>query len=151
MTEPAPDEIPALSAAAKAAGGPGPGPEANRLWAAVFRMPQWHFLMSPKRIETFQPSVQLIEQKPWLLVFTNGDLLQRYAVTNRNLDAAGNALFVSIPNANVLPYLEGFRAAGVFGVRFNEGDDDGFYAPLTNLAAFPRYLREKGFLPRGQS
>jgi len=52
---------------------------ADRLWTAVFRLPLWYVLMSPQSAMDNQPSAQLIEEKVWLLAFTDKEKLAHYA------------------------------------------------------------------------
>lgn len=118
----------------------------DQLYAALYKLPQWHFLMTPASIKRKQPSVQVIDGKSWLLVFTDTDLLRKYAEQNKNLDAKGNALFVSMAPDKALQFLKQYEKSPVAGVRFNEGADHGWFSPVRNLFIFPDYLKKKGLL-----
>ncbi|MFZ5629377.1 MAG: hypothetical protein ACOY5B_09645 [Spirochaetota bacterium] len=118
----------------------------DQLYAELYKLPEWHFLMTPASIRRKQPSVQVIDGKGWLLVFTDTGLLRKYAEQNKNLDAKGNALFVSMAPDKALQFLKQYEKSPIGGVRFNEGADHGWFSPVRNLFIFPDYLKKKGLL-----
>ncbi len=119
----------------------------DRLWSALYKLPQWYFLMTPRSAAKQQPSVQSIDSKPWMLVVTDPELLRKYAAGNGNLDAGGKALYLAMTPDQAVSYLSQFADSNeVFGVRFNEGARRGWFAPVRNLMMFPGYLKKKGLL-----
>lgn len=118
----------------------------DQLWAAAYKLPQWYFLMTPKSMKNKMPSAQMIDGKDWYLVFTDSDKLQAYAKMNNNLDAKGNALFMTMTPTMAVEFARKNADGPVFGVRFNEGQAHGWFSPMRNLAIFPGYLKKKGLL-----
>lgn len=116
---------------------------ADRLWAAAFRLPVWHILMSPKSAPDKQPSAQLIDGKVWLLAFTDRKKLLHYATRNKNLDAEGRALALDLRPAQCVELGRTLKHSNVFGFRFNEGQEHGWYIPLADFLRIPEYLAEK--------
>ena len=74
----------------------------DNLWTALFKLPQWHFLMTAKSAQLKQPAVETIDGQPWLLVYTDLQMLRLYAVANKNVIPDGGA-----------PNTTGTPAAGV--------------------------------------
>jgi hypothetical protein len=118
----------------------------DALWSAVYKLEHWLFLMTPESTKRGQPSVQSIDGKAWLLVFTDSELLYNYAKQNKNLDEIGNSLYLSMNTAQVTGFLKQYENTELFGVRFNEGAEHGWFSPLRNLQIFPDYLKNKGLL-----
>lgn len=118
----------------------------DALWSALYKLGHWLFLMTPESAKRGQPSVQSIDGKAWLLVFTDSDLLHNYAKRNQNLDESGGSLYLSMKTAEVTGFLKQYENTELFGVRFNEGADYGWFAPLRNLQIFPEFLKNKGLL-----
>ncbi|MBL8035752.1 MAG: hypothetical protein JNJ69_18760 [Leptospiraceae bacterium] len=118
----------------------------DRLWAAMFQLPEWLFLMTPRSMEQGQPSAQQIDGKVWYLVFTDGDKLRLYAERNRNLDENGNALFMTMTPDKAVEFAHNCLQLEVFGIRFNEGQAHGWFSPMRNITLFPDYLKNKGLI-----
>lgn len=114
------------------------------LWSAMYKLPEWYFLMTMTSFVNKSPSAQMIDGKVWYLVFTDTDKLRAYATRNQNLDETGNALFLTMTPEQSVRFVMGSVGTTVFGVRFNEGQPHGWFSPLENLIKFPDYLREKG-------
>lgn len=51
----------------------------DQLYSALYKLPEWDFLMTPGSFRRKQPSVQVIDGKNWFLVFTDKRLLRAYA------------------------------------------------------------------------
>jgi len=120
--------------------------EGDLLYAALYKLPQWYFLMTPKSMAQQQPSAQIIDGKGWYLVFTDTEKLQAYAKQNKNLDKKGNALYMTMTPEMVVEFARKNGSGPVFGVRFNEGQAHGWFSPMRNLTIFPDYLKKKGLL-----
>ncbi|MBS0618977.1 MAG: hypothetical protein JSR44_12360 [Spirochaetes bacterium] len=116
------------------------------LWAALFQLPQWYFLMTPKSAEAQQPSAQRIDGKVWYLAFTDRDKLKFYAESNKNLAANGDALFLAMSPAEAVEFADSSRNQNVYGIRFNERQKHGWFSPMENIADFPAYLKGKGLI-----
>ena len=63
----------------------------DNLWSALFKLPQWHFLMTAKSAALKQPAVELIDGEPWLLVYTDLQMLRMYAAAPKGLATDGGA------------------------------------------------------------
>lgn len=113
----------------------------DELWAAVFNLREWYFLMTLKSFATSSPSAQMIDEKVWYLVFTDTEKLQAYATRNQNLDANGGALYLTMTPDQAVEFAEKSLATTVYGIRFNEGQEHGWFAPMKNITQFPDYLR----------
>jgi hypothetical protein len=92
------------------------------------------------------PSAQLIDEKVWFLVFTDSEKLHHYARKNQNVDAAGAALYLTMTPGEAVEFARESIATNVYGFRFNEGQEHGWFSPMKNLTQFPDYLREKNLL-----
>lgn len=119
---------------------------ADRLWAAVFGLPLWHVLMSPHSARDSAPAAQLIEEKVWLLAFTDRDKQAHYAARNKNLDGQGNALSLDLAPAQCVELGRTLQHSNVFGIRFNEAQQHGWHIPLTDFLRIPGYLAEKSLI-----
>lgn len=117
------------------------------LWSSLFRLPEWYFLMTPKSMSAGQPSAQMIDEKVWYLVFTDTDKLRFYATRNQNLDVSGQTLFMTMTPEMAVEFARNSLNTSVYGVRFNEGQEHGWFSPMQNLPMFPDYLRAKGLYP----
>lgn len=143
--DPNPDFI-QLAQKAFPGGNMGPREDLDKLWIEMFKLPEWLFLMSPKSAKSLQPSVQMIEGKGWLLVFTDSEKLQAYAKKNKNVDEKGSALYLSMSSEKAREYLKQFENSKVFGVRFNEGAEQGWFAPVRNITLIFDFLVKNGKL-----
>jgi hypothetical protein len=117
----------------------------DALWIALFKLPQWHFLMTPKSVVNKQASVQVIAGEAWVLVFTDSEKLKAYAKANKNLAADGSALFLSMKPEDARKYIEG-QGPEVTGARFNEGQKQGWFAPKRVVGVIHAYLKKNGKL-----
>ncbi|AFM12203.1 hypothetical protein [Turneriella parva] len=118
----------------------------DKLWSALFKLPEWNFLMTMTSFVNKSPSAQMIDGKVWYLVFTDTEKLQAYATRNQNLDPDGKALFITMTPEAAVRFAQGSLGTTVYGFRFNEAAEHGWFSPLENLVKFPDYLREKGLL-----
>lgn len=118
----------------------------DKLWAALYKLPQWYFLMTPKSMAQKMPSAQVIDGKGWFLAFTDAEKLQAYAVQNKNIDKKGKAYFLTMTPDQAIEFARKNSDGPVFGVRFNEGQAHGWFSPMRNLTIFPGYLKSKGLL-----
>lgn len=116
------------------------------LWSELFKLSTWFFLMTPKSMAAHAPSAQLIDEKVWYLVFTDSEKLQHYARRNQNVDASGAALYLQMTAAEAVEFARESIETNVYGYRFNEGQEHGWYAPMKNITQFPDYLRGKKLL-----
>lgn len=84
-------------------------PALDKLWSSLFKLPNWYFLVSQDTLAKKQPSVEVIGGEPWLLVYTDLNMLKMYAGSNKvlldggSLPDAGPLQPAQVVNMNVLP------------------------------------------------
>lgn len=125
-------------------------PDHERLWSAVFKLEQWHFIARGEG-EGMAPYIAanlgLMNGAPMLKVFTDTARLQRFAEDNQLCAPDGSTLMLSYPVKSVLPMLEQYAQQGVAHVHFNPDKCSfGFYGPVAKLPALAEELREKGMI-----
>lgn len=114
---------------------------ASKLWRAALDLPFWYVLMTERTAAEKKPGAQRIGEKNWFLAFTDLEKLTSYATRNKNLDKEGNPQYLKMPPADAIKLAERFESTNVFGFRFDEGTDHGWYIPLADLIEIPYYLQ----------
>ncbi|MDU0370852.1 hypothetical protein ACFPAF_10640 [Hymenobacter endophyticus] len=113
------------------------------LWKAALELPQWHFITrQTANIEDRKPFVGVLDNKPWIFVFTDRQRAQEYARTITGggfVDESGNVLVMSTDTPKAIDYLLALTSQGVYGVRFNELN--GWFSPLQNLPAILQHVQ----------
>jgi hypothetical protein len=109
----------------------------NALWSAVFALDRWWALPDgdPPR-----PRVGTIDGKPFLLAFTSGERARQQAQAWGLAAPDGSVNVIALSPQSVLGTLDSMRAAGIFGVVFDQGIS-GFFAPLDNLLPIYEHVR----------
>ena len=120
----------ALSATARASGGKD---DSDKLWRAVFELGDWWFIARGTLEENnVRPYCGVVDGKPFIFAFTDGDRCSDYAKTSKLLAEGESTKVMSVPTKGGVGWLLDFAGQGVFGVLFNAGEN-GFYVPLSNL------------------
>ncbi|MCU0430199.1 MAG: hypothetical protein MUF42_09530 [Cytophagaceae bacterium] len=117
-------------------GEPGSKEHLDKLWRSLFLLEYWNFLIHPDA--PMKPHVEEHDGKSWVLVFTDNTKLNDYARLHHYTNDDNKVLSMSVPASAALDWLVKGNA-GVFGVRFNEGDY-GWYAPIEVLPAIYSHL-----------
>jgi ribosomal protein L7/L12 len=116
----------------------------NRLWAATYQLPRWHFVVLPD--DPTRPYVADMDGKSWLLAFTDADRLTQFVNAQEGLKRADDqVLFLSMDSLAARDWLTKLGKQGVFGVRFNQGDY-GWFSPVRNLVPIHAHLVKLGLI-----
>ena len=114
----------------------------DKLWVELFKLKEWFFLMTPKSAKSMQPSAQVIDGKEWIFVFTDSEKLHAYAKQNNNLDEKGGSLYLTMPSDKAREYVNKYLNSQVFGVRFNESVEHGWFSPIKNIQLIYDHLKK---------
>ena len=118
----------------------------SNLFGHVFALPEWHFIARgefPDINPYVASNAAIADGKYMIRAFTDTARLDRFAEENQLKDADGNVLILSIPTANIIPYLEGSIEHGVYGIWFNsDTQSEGFFTPLTQLRVIKAHLEK---------
>lgn len=104
------------------------------LYKSFLRLDQWVFIVSNNcEIENPKPFIGVIEDKPWLYVFTDSLKANYYAKLFGNFhNKDGNTLVLKMKRANSLNMAKELNQRGVYGVRINEGEN-GWFCSIPEL------------------
>lgn len=111
----------------------------DSLWQATYDLKQWHFVARGE-MPNIQPFVGEIEQRAYVLAFTDKDRANIFADKHELKTQEGVVPLMSMPPEAACEYLPQFEQHGVFGVLFNEGPN-GYYAPLETLQPMLQHHR----------
>ena len=108
-----------------------------KLWSAAFALDKWLCLAHPE--EKTQPLTVVMEDKRWLLFFTDAERLAAYA---RDLYEGRDyeTYFLAMTPDRAVEWLDALQGGDLHGILFNEGPH-GWYAPLSNMKPMQNYLR----------
>lgn len=128
----------------------------HRLWQAVMRLDQWHFMSTPvdeSAADMGNPrpvvgTVPELPDKPMLFAFTDDKRAWR-AMVDSGASATGDTIpTVAMPLRRAAKYAYDLQKSGVWGILFNlKIGEQGFYAPLANIA--PMFEFHHGFVLPG--
>ena len=117
----------------------------NKLWMEFFKLDQWIFIIDASAFsENPSPFVGYIDEKPWFFVFTDSQKAYDFAKKTELLDKNGESLYLAMTPVNALPFLASAEGQ-VEGIRVNESEH-GWFAPLVNVDAIYRHLKESQLL-----
>ncbi|MBV9788761.1 MAG: hypothetical protein JOZ51_11335 [Chloroflexi bacterium] len=112
-----------------------------QLWAAVYALPSWYFVIKPER-QPVSPFVGVVDNQPFLMAFTDKQRADQFARRQGFVDASGATSILATPVQGMVENAEQYRAQGVFGILFNDGPN-GFFAPLANLTPMWQYFQKQ--------
>lgn len=106
----------------------------NKLYSSFLDLNEWHFIVSKNAsIENPKPFVGIVDEKPWLFVFTDAEKANTYAKQFGGfLEENGNTLVLRIPKESSLNMVKQLGARGVYGIRINEGEN-GWFTDVSGL------------------
>ncbi len=114
------------------------------LWKATLDLKQWHFITKYKEdVLESSPFVGVIDNRPWVFVFTDRHKAQQYCVQAGNdgfADPNGTVYIISMDTANAINYVTDLQSKGVYGMRINEGN--GWFSPIANLPAIIEHTKK---------
>ncbi|MEZ5211250.1 hypothetical protein [Gordonia sp. (in: high G+C Gram-positive bacteria)] len=117
----------------------------DALWRAVFELDEWWFIARGLGADCMpgddtHPFIGVLDGKPFLMAFTDGERARRFALANGLGAADGTAHALAIPPAGIVSTAPSYRQQGVFAIVFDHGST-GFFSPLEDLAAIQQWVR----------
>jgi hypothetical protein len=144
MSATPPSPFDALMAQAKAEGSDEARiPAFKALWRRFLNLDTWYFLTTGVAdLERASPFIGIIDEQPWVMVFTDPDKAAQFAGPDpRFRNAEGELVFMGVPQLEALQWILGLGEHGVVGLRINQGEF-GWFAPLANLPAIVMELAQ---------
>lgn len=109
------------------------------LWRAVFLLQGWYFLPSRSGDGPAFPTVIMVDEKPWVLVFTNVRRLKAFARAAGRVNPDGSTpMLVLDPGSATDQILAQSQQLG--GAIFNPDAEDTFRAPIQALEAYAHHF-----------
>ena len=104
------------------------------LYKSFLKLDQWVFIVSKNcDIEHAKPFIGLVEEQPWLYVFTDSKKADHYAKLFGNFHTKdGNTLVLKMTRTNSLNLAKELSQRGVYGVRINDGEN-GWFCSIPEL------------------
>jgi hypothetical protein len=113
------------------------------LFKAFFDLPEWIFII-PKGmgLENAQAAIETIDNKIWLLVFTDSAMALEFARLNpeKYLMDSGDILYISLKVKDALKMIYSLNQQEVFGLQINFGLP-GWYIPISSLPNIITFLK----------
>jgi hypothetical protein len=113
----------------------------DALWGAAYALENWYFIGTGTGPD-IGPHVSVIEDKPFLLAFTDPEQAAGCAQRLGLADPQGGAHLLAIPVAGLAQSVQAYVDKGVYGLWFNDGPD-AFYTPFSDVAAMYLHHRPK--------
>jgi len=114
------------------------------LYSALFNLDEWIFIATPKEeIDNTTPFIGILEEKPWFFVFTDANKALQFTKNKEMFkNEEGKTIQIKMSAYDAVETIFEAHKAGVYGVRFNEGDT-GWVTPIDSFPAIIRHLKEK--------
>ena len=125
--------------------------DTEALYTAFFALEEWNFVVSRESsFEDANPFVGIIDEKPWIFVFTDGIKAAQYArAAGGFMERDGNAVVIRMKREAGMNYLKAIHEMGAYGIRFNDGEYC-WFIDIPGLFRIDDYLLQQ-FLKRNQS
>ncbi len=113
----------------------------SELYRHFLLLNEWVFI-TPSRleIENAKPFIGVVDEKPWVFVFTDKQKANEYG---RQFDGFvrdnGSIFLIQMNVKNSLEMFYQLSDRGVFGIRVNEGPN-GWFCPIQDLTGIIKYL-----------
>lgn len=101
------------------------------LWQSTFDLEKWVFVARGE-MPNVQPFIGVIEEKPYLMAFTDTERATQFANQHELTDDEGNSQTIEMPIAGTIQYVAQVAQQGVVGVLFNNGPH-GYFASAHDL------------------
>lgn len=114
----------------------------DNLYRNFFLLEEWIFV-SPIRtdVENAKPFIGVIDDKPWLFVFTDNIKAKEFCNVNEGfVKENGSINIIKMKNKNAIEMAKELYNRGVYGIRVNEGEY-GWFFPIENIDAMLSYLK----------
>lgn len=117
----------------------------SALYEAFFKLENWTFIVSNNcTFENAKPFIGVLEEQPWLFVFTDSKKADYYAKLFGNfLNNDGNTFVIKMTRQNSLNMIKELNDRGIIGIRINEGEH-GWFCTIPSLFEIKDYLRIDG-------
>jgi hypothetical protein len=104
------------------------------LYKSFFKLEEWVFIVSKNcEIENAKPFIGVLEDQPWLYVFTDSSKADHYAKLFGNFHSKdGNTIVLKMKRTNSLNMAKELSQRGVIGIRINEGEN-GWFCSIQEL------------------
>lgn len=116
----------------------------TKLWSSMLKLKQWNFITKYKTdIQESQPFIGVIDNQPWVFIFTDRDKALQYCLQEGNegfSDDKGRVYIITMDTEKAIEYVLGLQAKGVYGMRINEGN--GWFSPISNLIPIIEYIKK---------
>lgn len=114
----------------------------EELYRSFLNLETWVFLVSENcEIEHPKPFIGILEEQPWLYVFTDFSKADFYAkLFGRFHSKDGNTLCLRMKRDSSLNMAKELGQRGVYGIRVNEGDN-GWFCNIQGLFDIIKHLR----------
>jgi hypothetical protein len=109
------------------------------LWRAMFLLKGWYFLPAQQREGPSHPTVMLIDDRPWLVAFSNVRRLKAFAQSAGRVADDGEVLLLVLDPLESMEHIVEV-ADSVDGVVFNPGSEQTFRAPVQALVDYARHF-----------
>ena len=116
----------------------------NNLYLKFFELNVWNYIV-PKNcsIEEAKPFIAVLDDKPWLFVFTDEKKADKYAKTFGGFhENNGNTFIVKLTKEESLNMIKHLHEKGVIGLRINEGEN-GWFTDIPGLFNIKNQLEKQ--------
>ena len=117
----------------------------NALFAAVFALPQWHFIargVFPNVHPYIARHAEVADGQYMIRAFTDTERLSRFAREWDLVQEGQEVMVLSLPTETIVEYLESYIEQKVHGIWFNsDSASTGFFAPLKQLRPIREFLK----------
>ncbi|WP_343634128.1 hypothetical protein [Fluviicola sp.] len=113
----------------------------DALYGAFFALEDWNFIVSQNSsLEEAKPFIGVVDEKPWLFVFTDGLKATEYARTAGGfLEKDGHTVILRLASENATHLANQLYQHGVYGIRVNDGAN-GWYFDIPALDSIRKHL-----------
>lgn len=111
----------------------------DALWGAVYALEDWYMIAAGEP-PNVGPFIGVIEDKPFVFVFTEPEKAAEAAKNRGLVDKNGDPHLLAIPVAGFVKTVETYLEKGIFGVYFNDCKN-AFYTPLTDVKSMFQFHR----------
>lgn len=108
----------------------------TKLYKAFLGLEKWCFIRSGETMEDSRPFIGIIDDKPWVFIFTDSSKAQQ-AKPNED----GSVVLIKMSVEGALEYIYKVGEQGAFGIRVNEGTH-GWFCPIADLPNIIDYVNK---------
>lgn len=110
------------------------------IWTEAFKLDSWLILMKPSDDpQQPEPFFGNMDGHGWAFLFTDPMHAQVFGRNNNLVTPGGNVLIAKMKVDAMINWLEEIGRSGLYGARFNEGEQ-GWFIPVDGLRAMQDYV-----------